>query len=653
MKKIFSPAIKLMNLFSFPIKFTIVGVIIVCLSAFSYYSFYSTKQSNIDFSVTELKGDMFLKDLYQMLSIAGKMGYADADSQKKLSTEFESYLADLEKTYGEHNELLSNDKLTQIKDIYEKAKTGGADKSFDLINIVNACIGEVGDKSNLILDPDIDTYYSMDSLMNHMSSYIVKLAQYRRDPITYVYLLGSVSDICDTLIIERDKVYSYNSTIKGQYDDTDKLKEITSKMKDIDSVSINYDDALNTLHNLQEVEYQNLDKLLNIRVNKMIREQQIVGFWSIVLLIIIAYIFASLYLAIKYSIKNIEKVVSRVSEGDLTVEFNINTKDEFKHIEIYLNNMLRNIKGLISQVRFMGEDVTLSSEEMMASTEEVGKVSEQIASAFSQLAKDATEQAASTERGNAKIIEVVDGLANIAIEMSKTEELAQTANGAVEAGQQSVELQNVKMQENKRANNNVGNAISALSQKSTEIGNILEVIKNISDQTNLLSLNAAIEAARAGEQGRGFAVVAEEIRKLAEQSSSSVKQIDEIIKEVQSGIEHAVVEMGNGHTVVTDMETAISDTVKAFDYISETVTEINCSIKKVAEVSKSISSKAKQAGDAISNITSVSQEAASGTEEVSASTEEQTAEIQQIAKSAEHLSTLANQLQDSINKFSL
>ena len=651
MKRIFNPAIKFLNLCSYPIKFSIVGVIILCLTASLYFSFYSNIQTNIDFSVSELKGDMFVKDLYPMIYIAGKMSYADSNTKQTLSTEFDGYLSDLEKVYQEHNDISSNENLLKIKDSYEKAKIGGANESYDLINAVNACIDEVGDKSNLILDPDIDTYYSMDSLLNDMSSYIVKLAQYRKEPQTYSYLLGEISDINETLITERDKVYGYNATVKGQYDDTIKLKEITNKMKDLDSVSANYNDALDTIRNLQTAEYKNLDRLLNIRVNNMIKVQRTVGFWSLILLIIIAYLFTSLCLAIRNSIQKIQEGVTRVVDGDLTVVFNIQTKDELKHIEQYLNNMLINFKGLITEVKDMGKNVAAASEKMKVSTEEVGKVSEQIVNAVTDLAKGATEQTVFTQRGNAKIVEVVEGLANIVTEMSRTEELAKTTNNAVETGQKSVKFQNIKMVENKKATLNVRNAVDALSRNSSEIGDILMVIKSIADQTNLLALNAAIEAARAGEQGRGFAVVAEEIRKLAEQSSLSAIQINEIIKLVQSGVAHAVDEMGNGQSAFNDMENTIMDTVKVFGDISEKVTEITSSIKNVAEVSKSINGQAELTRDEISNIAGVSREAACGTEEVAASTEEQLAVMYQITESAEHLSKLANLLHESIMKF--
>lgn len=364
---------------------------------------------------------------------------------------------------------------------------------------------------------------------------------------------------------------------------------------------------------------------------------------------VVAFIFSR---SVSRPLKNLAESARTISSGDLTQNIHIlKSKDEIGELTVYFANMLDNLRGLILQVRNMSGDVAASSEEMTASSKEVSKTSEQIAEAISNLAKGALEQATSSESGNIKIIEVVNGLNNIATDMSKSKELSNEAKDAVEDGKKSVQYQNVKMSENKQVAREVADAISSLSEKSVEIGEILLVIKSISEQTNLLALNAAIEAARAGEHGKGFAVVSDEIRKLAEQSNSSANKIGSIIEEVQSNVRRAVNEINKTKVVVEDQESALINTVNAFEKISEAVTIITDSINKVTKETKDLNIDANYAGDTISNIASIAQETASSTEEVAASTEEQTAVIQQIAESAESLSTIASELQESINKF--
>jgi methyl-accepting chemotaxis protein len=386
-------------------------------------------------------------------------------------------------------------------------------------------------------------------------------------------------------------------------------------------------------------------------INKFRNTFVIIELVCVIIAAIIAFIFSK---SISKPLKSLTNTAKTISLGDLTQKVEkVNTKDELGQLTLYFDEMVNSLRNIISQVRNMGGDVAASSQEMMASSEEVTKTSEQIAVVISDLAKGASEQASSSEKGNSKIIEIVNGLENIAGEISKSEQLSNQAKNSVEAGKKSVQYQSIKMDENKQASVAVWNAISSLSEKSSEIGEILSVIKGISEQTNLLALNAAIEAARAGEHGRGFAIVSDEIRKLAEQSNSSVNKIDFIIEEVQSGVRLAASEMENASLVVESQEKALLDTVSLFENIFDAVSTINNNIKNVTEETNKLSANASQAGESIGNIASISQEMASITEEVAASTEEQTAVIHQIAESAESLSTLANELQESINKFLL
>ena len=346
-------------------------------------------------------------------------------------------------------------------------------------------------------------------------------------------------------------------------------------------------------------------------------------------------------------------LTKEIASGDLTVKIDIKSKDETGILAGNFNDMVGKMREILGNVSDMSSAVASSTEEMMASSEEISRVSEQTAAAVSELAKGASEQAMSTEKGNSMIKEIVEGLSRINEDMTASLKIVEKAMEDVNKGQKAVNLQEVKMVESKTASSNAASAVSSLSEKSNEIGQIIEAISSIAEQTNLLSLNAAIEAARAGEQGKGFAVVAEEVRKLAEQSSQSVKKIGQIIKEVQSGIGQVVTEMDRNEAAIGEQENTLAETVKAFKNISEAVSDIASNVKAVASSSDSLNENAAQASDAISDIASISQQTASGTQEVAASTEEQTSAIHEIANSAENLSQLANRLQESIRMFKI
>ncbi|HOV28215.1 MAG TPA: methyl-accepting chemotaxis protein [Pseudobacteroides sp.] len=390
------------------------------------------------------------------------------------------------------------------------------------------------------------------------------------------------------------------------------------------------------------------------KLNNLITRMDTTTIIAILLLLTVGIIILAFFVnSISKSINAILRSIRSVASGDLTNKVHIKRKDEIGDIANNVNTMIDNVGALIKDIKEMSSTVASSSKQMKSSAEEVSKASEQIAVAVSEVAKGATEQAVSTEKGNRQIVEIVEGLGQIAEDMVFSEKLAYQAKETLKTGEMSVKNQEIKVNENTQVALSVSNAISDLSKKSNQIGQILEVIQGIAEQTNLLALNAAIEAARAGEAGRGFSVVADEIRKLAEQSSLSVREINQIINEVKTGIDHTVTQMDRAKVVVDEQTQSLYDTVNAFGEISKIVVNIAENIQAVSKAANHLSKNAMQAGDSISYIASISQETAAGTEEVSASTQEQTAIIYHIAESAENLWELADKLQTMTKSFNI
>jgi methyl-accepting chemotaxis protein len=195
--------------------------------------------------------------------------------------------------------------------------------------------------------------------------------------------------------------------------------------------------------------------------------------------------------------------------------------------------------------------------------------------------------------------------------------------------------------------------IESLGKRSEEIGEIVDVITNISDQTNLLALNAAIEAARAGEQGRGFAVVAEEVKNLAEDSREAAERIAKMIKEVQSETGKAVEAMQRGTKETAEGMEHVEVTGKAFREISEMAGQFEELMNTLQAEMQAQKEGANKAARAVDSIASVAEETASASEESAASTEELTASMEDMTARAQALSEMSVNLQKVASQFKI
>lgn len=284
-------------------------------------------------------------------------------------------------------------------------------------------------------------------------------------------------------------------------------------------------------------------------------------------------------------------------------------------------------------------------------TTNVGSTKEamhQIAQSMSQVAKGASEQAQVVNQAALSIDNMANASQKIAEDANTGNAFAaQAADEAREGALLSSSTVN-DMNEIKQMVGDASEKVKEMSKHSDMISSIVETIEDIASQTNLLALNAAIEAARAGEHGKGFAVVADEVRKLAEKSSLSAKEIAGLVVTIQKSIGEAVKSMAQSDTEVANGVIQADKTNQALNNIQQAADQVYKRVNEISESAGSIATQASQMASAVENIASVTEENTSATEEVNASVEEINAEMEEMADLTKSMMEMANAMHDLV-----
>jgi methyl-accepting chemotaxis protein len=376
---------------------------------------------------------------------------------------------------------------------------------------------------------------------------------------------------------------------------------------------------------------------------------------ALIVLAVVAAVIAIAYfisLQITRPIVEVASVANRISDGELTVDpLQIRTRDEVGQLSQSVNAMVDNLRTIIQQVNDTAADLAASAEELSVNAEHTSKATEQIATTIQEVAYGAEKQVKSVEESVSAIQGVSTGVHQVAANAQNAAESAIEASQIAVEGNQALHLAITQMQSIDHTVNDIADIVKRLGESSQEIGQIVQVITNIAEQTNLLALNAAIEAARAGEQGRGFAVVADEVRKLAEQSARSAQQIEQLIATIQHESNQAVQSMEKGTKEVALGLTVVNNAGKSFEQIQDAVTQVASQIQEVKAHSLQMSVGTEQVVELVSMIEEVAESSADGTQNVSAATEEQLAAMEEVTSSAGSLARIAEELQAHVSRF--
>lgn len=354
---------------------------------------------------------------------------------------------------------------------------------------------------------------------------------------------------------------------------------------------------------------------------------------------------------IKKRLGRISQAMQNAGKGDFSDVVVDSSNDEIGQLTMNLSEMRENLSDVMKTIAETSDQVAASSEELTASAEESSKSAELIAAA--------TQTAANgTELTMQHVEEVVTSVAHMQARVKEAQtngqsilSLSGAASRNSQDGTEAVHAVVKQMSEINNSVNEIGLFVNGLDKKSKEIGTIVNLIRDISNQTNLLALNAAIEAARAGEQGKGFAVVADEVRKLAEQSANSSEMIASLISDIQTETGKAVTAMQHGADNVEEGIRKTENVNDSFQSIKQAIDQVTNNVQEVSQTIEGVSSGSKRIVDVMDKVKKTARENAESNETNAAASQQQSAAMEEISASSEALSGMAMDLQAALAKF--
>ncbi|QUG43152.1 methyl-accepting chemotaxis protein [Psychrobacillus sp. INOP01] len=353
-------------------------------------------------------------------------------------------------------------------------------------------------------------------------------------------------------------------------------------------------------------------------------------------------------------LKAMASISHSIANGDLSQDdIPVESQDEIGQLATANNLMKNNLRSLLGRIQENSEHLSAAAEELSASTEEVTASTTEMANRANDTLHASTSAAQSASESALAMEETATGVQRIAESTQSLNESSRETYQTAIAGGKIIDQASDQMNTINLSSNMVNELVQRLSKQTAEIENITNVITAITEQTNLLALNAAIEAARAGEHGKGFAVVADEVRKLAEESKTSANQIVDLIQEIKSDMENVEKAAGESLTSVSDGVKIIGQAGTSFEGIVSAVEKMNIQIEEISATSEEISASAEQVSASANEIATGTINASANIESIAAAIEEQTATMEQVSGVAVELSQNALELQDEIQKFKL
>jgi methyl-accepting chemotaxis protein len=669
MKALFSPAVALMNSLRYTSKFLFLGAAVAIVMALLLFTVYLNLSRDIETARQEIIGLQILKPMNRMVQLmqqhrglsSGVLNGNEAMKEKRAEKEKAVAEAVAATDAALSPKLREMASWQAIRQDWAQISAQGMGwtppenlkRNTEMIGRALTFMIEVADETQLTLDPVMDTYYFMDTVVTKMPAMLEPMG------ITRARGTGILTkkELTPQQRIDVSSLIAQMSgTLRAQNMNLEKVVRIAPELQAVLSgpgkafsdgaekiFALIRDDILGEKYSMAPQDYFALTtQVIDVGYKMMFEtlipqfEKQLEGrkaaaermllldmAVAFAVLLVVGYLSVGTYLSVIGSVEIFSKGARQLAAGDLTTRFACEGNDELHAAGRDFNAMAATFRQLIGRIQ---SDVTA----LRGSAEQLATSSQQISSSTLAQSDSASTMADSVEEMTVGVDHIAKNAQDAQAYSLESDKVA-AQGGLIVAGVVE-EIQSIAQTVHQSAA-----AVEALGEQSDQISAIVGTIKDIADQTNLLALNAAIEAARAGESGRGFAVVADEVRKLAERTAKSTQEIANMIGAIQSGTATAVTSMKRG---VQRVAAGVEQAQLAGDAIGQVQTHARQVVNAVSEISASLHEQAASSTDIAQNV-----------ERIALMAEENNAAASGNADTATELRQLAENLNSEVAHF--
>jgi len=670
MKLLFRPAEALMNRFNYPVKFGLLGLLVFVAFASLMLTVVGQLQRTIERSAEELQATALARPVFRLVELTQQhrglsamlLGGNPAVTAKRAEREsdVEAALAELSGALPAARQQLPS--WQAIRQGWGEIRRDGLGWTqarnmrahTELIQSMLRFNTELADAYGLTFDPEAESYYLMAAALDEVPYLIERIGRLRgsasaalahgsmgdEQRVGLILLSEEIRGAMSAMQISLDKVIAQRPELRGTLEAAStRLREQAAGLDEVvqgmvqrgdfarvsserffamasEAIGIGYQQIRETL-------LPSLDSLLNQRIAKAQRVLMLNVAVSLLALLLIGYLSAGAYFSVMTSVRRLREGSGRLAAGDLTARIELDTRDELRQVAASFNEMAAAMRGLIGSIRDNSDHVADSARSLVTASGQIHVATQCQSDAASSMA--------------AAVEQMTVGIEHIARNAGEADSLAHRSGELSRQGGEIVAAVVEEIRQIAASVSESAHTVAELGERSGQISAIVQVIGDIAAQTNLLALNAAIEAARAGEQGRGFAVVADEVRKLAERTAHSTREIGEMVAAIQQGTSGAVQGMEQGVIRVNEGVVRAQRAGEAMHGIREAANQVQGT---VAEISHALREQSAASAEIAQKVSMIAQMA-----------EENGSAVGSNHQTASRLSDLAGTLLDNVSRF--